>query len=193
MCLLRGELGPRPIQCGLRRGLLRYQVASSSIQPFGHNRHGPKIGWGVPFSLGWAGSPSKTKSPGPRPTGLPQHVTSASSVYFSQTSEDSSLPALLSLTVCIVPQQWRLSFSDTLIVRVTYLWPRSPHGANGWMDEDATWYGRRPPRRPHCIRWVPTAPRKGYSTRSLFGQSLLWPRSPISATAELLLYLKKWS
>jgi len=26
--------------------LLPYQAASSSIQPFGHNRHGPKIGWG---------------------------------------------------------------------------------------------------------------------------------------------------
>ena len=43
------------------------------------------------------------------------------SVYFSQTSEDSSLPALLPLTVCVVPEQWLLSFSDTLIVRVTYL------------------------------------------------------------------------
>jgi len=39
-----GELGPRLTQCGLGRGLLRYQVASSSIQPFGHNRHGPKTG-----------------------------------------------------------------------------------------------------------------------------------------------------
>ena len=42
-------------------------------------------------------------------------------VYFSQTSEDSPLPALLPLTVCVVPEQWLLSFSDTLIVRVTYL------------------------------------------------------------------------
>ena len=42
------------------------------------------------------------------------------SVYFSQTSEDSSLPALLPFTVCVVPEQWLLSFSDTLIVRVTY-------------------------------------------------------------------------
>jgi len=41
------------------------------------------------------------------------------SVYFSQTPEDSSLPALLPLTVCVVPEQRLLSFSDT-IVRVTY-------------------------------------------------------------------------
>jgi len=39
---------------------------------------------------------------------------------------------------------------------VRTLWP------NGWMDEDATWYGRRPPRRPHCIRRVPIAPVKGH-------------------------------
>jgi len=26
------------------------------------------------------------------------------------------------------------------------LWP------NGWMDEDATWYGSRPRLRPHCIK-----------------------------------------
>jgi len=31
------------------------------------------------------------------------------------------------------------------------LWP------NGWMDEDATWYGNRPRPRPHCIRRVPAA------------------------------------
>jgi len=36
----RGALGARLIQCGLRRGLLPYQVASSSIQPFGHNSVG---------------------------------------------------------------------------------------------------------------------------------------------------------
>ena len=44
-----GELGPRLIQCGLGRGLLPYQVASSSIHPFYHNRHGPKTGGCVPF------------------------------------------------------------------------------------------------------------------------------------------------
>ena len=46
LCPFRGwgELGPRLTQCGLGRGLLPYQVASSSIQPFGYNRHGPKTG-----------------------------------------------------------------------------------------------------------------------------------------------------
>jgi len=33
------------------------QVTSSSIQPFGHNRHGPKVGWGgCAFFSGVAGS-----------------------------------------------------------------------------------------------------------------------------------------
>jgi len=115
LCPFRGELGPRLIQRGLRRGLglLPYKAASSSIQPVGHhNRHEPKTGCvpflgraatpsntsprprftfvpsniliiqpfghiymgqkldgvGVPFLWGIAGSPSNTKSPGPRPT-----------------------------------------------------------------------------------------------------------------------------
>jgi len=62
------------------------------------------------------------------------------------------------------------------------LWP------NGWMDEDATWYRRRPRPKPHCVRRGPSSPAKGAQQPSrLFGPCLLWPRSPISATAELLL------
>jgi len=30
---------------GPRSAVLPYQAASSSIQPFGHNKRGPKIGW----------------------------------------------------------------------------------------------------------------------------------------------------
>jgi len=48
---LRGR-GPHLTQCGLGRGLLSCQVASSSIQPFGHNRHVPKIGEAVPGQTG---------------------------------------------------------------------------------------------------------------------------------------------
>jgi len=46
---LSRELGPSLIQCGLDQGawgLLLYQMASSTIQPFGHSSHGPEIGWG---------------------------------------------------------------------------------------------------------------------------------------------------
>ena len=52
MCPFRGALETCLIQCCLCRCLLPYQVASSSIQPFGHNRHEPKIGWsGCAFFL----------------------------------------------------------------------------------------------------------------------------------------------
>jgi len=36
---------------------------------------------------------------------------------------------------------------------------------NGWMDEDATWYGSRTRPRPHCVRWGPSSPAKGAQQR----------------------------
>jgi len=35
------------------------------------------------------------------------------------------------------------------------LWP------NGWMDEDAAWYGSRPRPRQHCTRGVPSSCERG--------------------------------
>jgi len=40
LCPFHKALGTRLIQCGLLQGLLPYQVASPSIQPFGHNSVG---------------------------------------------------------------------------------------------------------------------------------------------------------
>jgi len=60
------ELVSRLTQCGLSRG--PYQVASSSIQPFGDNRHLQKTG-GVPL-LGGAVTPSNITSPVPRFTSV---------------------------------------------------------------------------------------------------------------------------
>jgi len=34
---------------------------------------------------------------------------------------------------------------------------------NGWMDQDATWYGGRPRSRRLCVRWDPARPKKGHS------------------------------
>ena len=48
-----GELGPHVTQCGLGWGLPPYQVASWTIQPFGHNRRGPKIGEGQCPLFSW--------------------------------------------------------------------------------------------------------------------------------------------
>jgi len=31
---------------------------------------------------------------------------------------------------------------------------------NGWMHQDATWYGGRPHPRPHCAKWGPSYPPK---------------------------------
>ena len=45
LCPLLGEAESPSTQCGLGRNLPSYQVASWSIQPFGHSRHGLKI-WG---------------------------------------------------------------------------------------------------------------------------------------------------
>jgi len=59
------------------------------------------------------------------------------------------------------------------------LWP------NGWMDEDAAWYGSRSRPRPHCTRRGPSS-RERVTATPLFGAHVLWPRSPISSTAELL-------
>ena len=74
--------------------------------------------------------------------------------------------------------------SSPIFVRCS-LWP------NDWMDEDITWYGNRPRPRPHCIRRGPSSARKGHSSPHLFGPCLLWPRSPISATAELLSHFNR--
>jgi len=54
------------------------------------------------------------------------------------------------------------------------LWP------NGWMDEDATWYGSRPWHRPHCIRRGPSCLRNGHNSPPLFS-----PMSIVATVAHL--------
>ena len=60
-----GQLGPRLTQCGLGRGLLPYQVTSSSIQPFDHNRHElgtlPFLGAAPTNNVAWAEVYLRTK------------------------------------------------------------------------------------------------------------------------------------
>jgi len=81
-----GGLGPHLTQCRLGQGLPPYQVASGSMQPFGHNRNGPKIGEGAspPFLQGtW--SPSITKSPGLRLTSMPRAILIHTAVWPQST------------------------------------------------------------------------------------------------------------
>jgi len=49
------------------------------------------------------------------------------------------------------------------------LWP------DGWMDQDATWYGGRSRPRPHYVRCGPRSPGKGAQRPPLFGPCLSWP------------------
>jgi len=47
---------------------------------------------------------------------------------------------------------------------------------NGWMDQDATWYGGRPRPRLPCVGWGPMLPlpKKGRGP-PIFGPGILWP------------------
>jgi len=55
-------------------------------------------------------------------------------------------------------------------------------------SQDATSYDGRPRPTPHCVKRGLSPPKKGVQQPPpLFGPCLLWPSSPISATAELLL------
>jgi len=40
---------------------------------------------------------------------------------------------------------------------------------NGWIDQDATWYGGRPRPMRHCVRWDQAPPRKGAQQPPFFG------------------------
>jgi len=79
------KLGLHLAQYGPGQGLPPCQVPSGSIQPFGHNRHGPKIGGcSVPlFGGGRAGFPS-TMSLGPMPTSLPSGILTHPAIWPQQ-------------------------------------------------------------------------------------------------------------
>ena len=66
-------------------------------------------------------------------------------------------------------------------------WLLRPHG---WMHQDATWFEGRLHPRPHCVTWGSSFPHKGHSL-PIFGPCLVAKRSPISAAAEHLSFLKR--
>jgi len=99
--LSMGELGPHLTKCHLGQGLPPYQVASSSIQPFHHNRHGLQViraqvklasvncestgGCCAPFHDGsW--SPSNAMWLGPRPTYIPSGIVIHPTVWPQYTN-----------------------------------------------------------------------------------------------------------
>jgi len=68
------------------------------------------------------------------------------------------------------------------VCNVAVLWP------NGWMDQDATWYGGRHRPGDIVLDGDPAPHGKGHSSPHFLDHFAL-ARSPISATAELLLLL----
>ena len=59
-------------------------IPASSIQPFGRNKHGPKI-WGSASPFGEADrSPHNTKSPGPRPSSIPSDILIHAAIWPQQ-------------------------------------------------------------------------------------------------------------
>jgi len=65
------------------------------------------------------------------------------------------------------------------------LWP------NGWMDEDATWYGGRPRPKLDCARWGRSPPPKKqeaqpqFSTHVCYGQTAGWIKIPLGMEVDL--------
>jgi len=61
---------------------------------------------------------------------------------------------------------------------------------NGWMDQDATWYGARPRPRRHCVKWDPAPPKKGHIIPHFLvhvycGQTSGWIKMPLVTDVDL--------
>jgi len=84
----RGWLGTHLTQSPLGWGLSPCQVPSWSIQPIGHNKHGPNFfflgGGSAPFLGRGAGSPSNAKLPRPRPSSMPSGILIHASIWSQQ-------------------------------------------------------------------------------------------------------------
>ena len=70
-------------------------------------------------------------------------------------------------TVHLIPML--CSLSVLCVCDVDVLWP------NGWMDQNATWYRRRPWPRRQCKMETQLLPPKGAQQPPIFGPCLLWP------------------
>jgi len=119
LCPFRGggAVGSPSDKCGLGRGLPPCQVASSSILPFRHNRHGPKMGrcCSAPL-LGELGPAFNRMWPRPRPTSVPSGILIHPAVW-------PHYPA---------PASQKGGRAPSPIFGPSPLWP------NGWMDQDGT-------------------------------------------------------
>ena len=91
-------------------------------------------------------------SEGAEPTQFSAHV------YCGQTAAWIKMPlgteVDLGLRDIVLPTEKR-AHPPHPIFGPCLLWP------NGWMDEDAAWYGSRPRPRPHCTRRGPSSCERG--------------------------------
>jgi len=126
------ELGPHLTQCGLGRDLPAYQVASWSIHPFGHNRHGPKIGGCTCFFFGGgrvAESPSNTMCLG---RGLPPYQVASWSIQpFGHNTPSSQTDRTDRQTTV---RQHRANVLQTVAQTIGYISPISPEDPPSWTD-----------------------------------------------------------
>ena len=91
-------------------------------------------------------------------------------------------------TLCQMGTQLFLSpkgHNSAPILGPCLLWP------NGWMDQDAAWYGGRPRTRPHCVRWGPSSALKRdtapphFSAHVCCGQTTGWIKMPLGMEVHL--------
>jgi len=113
-------------------------------------------------------------------------VEKFSKFYTSKTGGDF-VAKVLGFVVTVRPMLWDRCPVCRVLLFVCDIVVLSP---NGWMDQDATWYGGRHPSRPHYVRWGSSFPyRKRHSSgaptfRSM-AMSIVVKRSTVSATAKL--------
>jgi len=76
------------------------------------------------------------------------------------------LVLLLLLLLLLVFSLWLSSLWLSTLRRVTTeqqppLFGPCLLSSNGWMDQDAIWYGGACRPRPHCVTWEPSSPTRG--------------------------------
>ena len=121
------------------------------------------------------------------PRSTPLYSSAASDVYKRQQTV-GWIKMKLGMEVGLNPGHMVLDGDPAPSKRGTApnFWPMSVV-AKRWMNQDATWYRGRPQPRPHCVIWGSSIWKGAQRPPSFWPMSIVAKRSPISATAELLL------
>ena len=121
--------GSHLTQSRLDWGLPPYQVASWCIQPFGHNKNGPKIQGALPPFWGgfWGGEqgPHLTQSPGPRPTSVPSGILIHAAIWLQHTWVENGAVLLFFLGGSWVPIYHDVAWAEVYLCTKWHLNPAS--------------------------------------------------------------------